>query len=160
MGRIEDDLPPGRVSEAARARTTVTMPLADQLTSPYWRGGEAGALRLLTCADCGYWNHPPKPRCRRCASSELEWAGLSSPFVLYSFAVAVATSPPGTADLWIPAVVAHADQPDLRVFAEVVDCDVQDLRVGALLDVDFRRVGNEEPQICLPIFRLRQTGDQ
>ena len=149
MAAIEDQLPTLRVEEVVRAGDAGVFPRADRLTAPYWAAGADGELRLQRCATCGYWNHPPKPRCRRCGARELTWERLAAPFALYSFGVAAAP-------LWVPAVVSHPDQPDLRLFAEVVDCEVAQLRIGAALDVAFRRIrGGDGAPIHLPIFRLR-----
>ncbi|HET9971243.1 MAG TPA: zinc ribbon domain-containing protein [Streptosporangiaceae bacterium] len=149
MAPIEDQLPAGRVTEAVRAQQVGPFPRADRLTLPYWEAGICGELRIQRCHACGYRNHPPKPRCRRCGSGELTWDPLAAPFVLYSFAVA-------DAPLWVPAVIGHPDQADLRIFSEVTDCDVRELRIGARLDVAFRPVrGAQGTPLYLPVFRLR-----
>lgn len=38
----------------------------------FWTGGERGQLCVLRCQACGYWIHPPSPRCPQCLSKELE----------------------------------------------------------------------------------------
>jgi uncharacterized protein len=110
----------------------------------------------MQCQSCWYWNHPPKPRCRACCADDLAWAVLAAPFTLYSFGISMLPGIHGSSAPWVPAIVSHADQTDLRLFSEVVDCDLPQLRIGLLLDITFREIRSPRRiPLYLPVFRIR-----
>jgi uncharacterized protein len=153
---IEAELPTAASSVVDPPEDHSALPLADSLTAPYWKLGETGLLHLLRCLSCGAYNHPPKPCCRECQGLQLEWHPVSEAFELYSFGI---SSRPwgGRSGTWVPAVVTLADKPSVRIFAEVVECNTKDLRIGLPLDVRFRRVSKGDELLHLPVFVPEKT---
>jgi uncharacterized OB-fold protein len=154
---IEAELPAGQAASVEAAGDHSALPLADSLTAPYWRLGETGRLHLLKCMNCGAYNHPPKPCCRECQSLQLEWRPVQESFEIYSFGVSKRPWG-GRSGTWVPAVVAVVGQPAVRVFAEVVDCETEDLRIGLPVDVRFRRVTKHGEVFYLPVFVHTDAG--
>jgi uncharacterized OB-fold protein len=148
---IEAELPTGKAASVEAGEDHSALPLADSLTAPYWKLGETGLLHLLRCMSCGAYNHPPKPCCRECQSLQLEWRPVHEGFEIYSFGVSKRPWG-GRSGTWVPAVVAVVGQPTVRVFAEVADCETEDLRIGLPLEVRFRRVTKRDEVIYLPVF--------
>src|SRR3954467_6560865 len=86
-----------------------------------WLSGEDGRLRIKRCSDCGYYNHPPYPLCRRCLSSHVSNTTVSGLGTVYSFTV---NYQKWTADMEPYAVVLVEldEQTGLRLLSNVVDC--------------------------------------
>ena len=51
------------------------LPLLDDENRFFWTSGADGRLRFLRCQACGYYLHPPLPRCPTCGSGD----GLTYP---------------------------------------------------------------------------------
>ena len=46
-------------------------PAVDGLNEFFWTSGATGALRFMRCGACGFWIHPPLPRCPQCGDTML-----------------------------------------------------------------------------------------
>ena len=53
----------------------------------FWTSGADGRLRFLRCGGCGYYLHPPSPRCPRCGGAELAPDPVSGRGTVHSFTV-------------------------------------------------------------------------
>lgn len=111
-------------------------PADDPLHRFFWASGADGVLRMLRCTDCGYWLHPPSPRCPSCSSAAVAPQPLSGRATVYSFTVNV--------QQWVPdqppyvyAIVELAEQAGLRLTTNVVGCAPEDVRIGQSLRVAF-----------------------
>src|SRR6056300_920671 len=47
------------------------LPPLDADNRAFWTGGAQGELRLMRCADCAQFVHPPRPVCRHCLSENV-----------------------------------------------------------------------------------------
>ena len=63
------------------------VPVADELSKAFWNGAREGKLVIQRCADCNYYNHPPRPFCDACLSQRLEFQTVSGQGTIYSFTV-------------------------------------------------------------------------
>jgi predicted Zn-ribbon and HTH transcriptional regulator len=50
----------------------------------FWTGGRDGELRIVRCNDCGYYIHPPSPRCPRCLGKNVESTPVSGRVHVYT----------------------------------------------------------------------------
>ena len=59
----------------------------------FWTGGRDGELRIVRCNDCGYYIHPPSPRCPRCLGDDVEPHAVSGRGAVYTYTVNDASGP-------------------------------------------------------------------
>src|SRR5436305_11530010 len=62
-------------------------PLLNEDNRDFWTGGRDGELRIVQCDDCGYYIHPPSPRCPRCLSENVEPRPVSGRGRVYTYTV-------------------------------------------------------------------------
>ncbi len=137
---------------------SLPLPAHDSLGSFYWRGAAEGVLLIQRCSACGLYIHYPRPVCRACLSRELSPTPVSGQGTLHSFTVMMQVFHPFFTDR-LPYVVASVELPEqerLRVLANVVDCPVEEVRVGMPVEVTFRQL---TPELTIPQFRPRPGWD-
>ena len=129
------------------------LPLLDEMSRPFWEGVEDRKLMILRCNECGTYIHWPRPACRNCLSADLAPAEVSGKGTLYSWSVATQPFHPFYVDKvpYLFATIALAEQADLRIVSNLVDCSEADLRIDAPVEVVYRQVS---PELTLPLFRL------
>jgi uncharacterized OB-fold protein len=120
----------------------------------FWTAGADGVLRILRCADCGYYNHPPYPVCGRCLSRNVAPAPVSGRGTVYSCTVNHQQWMPGTPPYSI-AMVALEEQPDVRIFTNIIGCDPGSVAVGDHVEVTFA----QHEDVWLPLFRKTAAGE-
>ena len=62
-------------------------PLITDDNRDFWTGGRDGELRIVRCNDCGYYIHPPSPRCPQCLSDDVAPHAVSGRGSVYTFTV-------------------------------------------------------------------------
>lgn len=89
--------------------------------------------------------------CLSCQSSSVEPAELSGRGTVYSFAVVERAFHPGFVQYlpYVVALVELVEQPGLRMFTNIVDCDPSELAVGDPVEVVFEH----RAAAILPQFR-------
>ena len=117
-------------------------------TRAFWTGGREGRLMITRCADCGYYNHPPTPRCGHCYSEQVAPTEVSGRGTVYSFTVNRQQWSPDLAVPYVLAVVALEEQASVRIFTNVVDVPADDVVIGMPVTVRFEPRGD----VFLPIF--------
>ena len=119
-------------------------------TRAFWQGGREGRLNIMRCQDCGWWFHPPSPRCPSCFGENVEARPAAGRGHIYSFTINRRVWEPGLAVPYVIAIVELDEQPGLRLLANVVDCDLDEVAIGKRVEVGFIERG----QVHLPVFRL------
>lgn len=119
---------------------------------PYWTGGAHGALLIERCASCRRWQHPPAGTCGTCGGDAAPQP-VSGVGTVFTFTVAHHQYHPDVPPPYVIAVVELAEQPDLRVPTNIVDCDPDDVRIGARVRVRFEQHG----EVFVPVFVLDET---
>ncbi len=125
-----------------------TLPALTDATRPFWTGGAAGELRVLRCQACGFWLHPPEPRCPRCLSEELAPAALSGRAKVETFTINVKAWGKDMAVPYVIAIVALPEQVGLRVTTNIVGCAPEAVRIGMAVRVVFE----QDEDVWLPMF--------
>jgi uncharacterized protein len=127
----------------------------DAWTEPFWIAASQHRLTCQRCAACGTFRMPPTAFCPACRSQEVTWEDLSGRGTVFSFTVARHALTPELADC-LPYVVAVIDldgAPGARLVANVIDIDVEDVRVGLAVDVVWVDVEGTP----VSIYRFRPT---
>ena len=122
-------------------------PVLDDENRFFWTSGEDGRLRFLRCQSCGYYLHPPLPRCPSCGSRSVEPEAVSGRGVVWSYTVNHHSWDGGTEPYAI-GLVELAEQPGLRLTTNIVGIDPDDVRIGLPVEVVFE----QHDQVYFPLF--------
>jgi uncharacterized OB-fold protein len=124
------------------------LPALDELNTFFWTSGADGQLRFLRCTDCSYIIHPPAPYCPNCAGSHTEPQPVSGRGTVFSYTV---NHQPwdGIGDVYVIGLVEIAEQPDVRLTTNLVEVDVDEVRIGMPVEVVFE----QRDKVYLPLFR-------
>src|SRR5882724_2832073 len=124
------------------------LPQPTLASAGFWTAGSDGVLRVLRCADCGAYTHPPLPRCRSCRSDRVTLAAVSGRAVVAGFTVNhqqwLADFPPP----YVVAVVALEEDDGARLTTNIVGCPAADVRIGMAVRVVFEKAGD----VYVPLF--------
>jgi hypothetical protein len=128
------------------------VPLVEPLTEPFWAAARAGRLVIQRCTDCGTFRHLPHVMCSVCQSSAHEWVESAGRGTVFTYTIVTHPVHGAVVDV-VPynvVVVELDDCGGVMVPGNVVDCAVEDVRVGMAVEVVFDRVTDE---IVIPRFR-------
>ena len=114
----------------------------------FWTGGHAGELRIIRCNDCGYYIHPPSPRCPKCLSDDVEPSPVSGRGSVYTFTINRRAWSPGLEVPYVIAIVQLDEQADLRLMTNIVGCSADEVAIGMPVRVEFR----ERSEAAVPVF--------
>jgi uncharacterized OB-fold protein len=114
----------------------------------FWRAGERGVLQIARCGDCGYYVHPPAPRCARCLSAAVHPSDVSGRAVVEAFTVNVEPWEPELTEPYVVAIVSLVEQPSVRLTTNIVNCPVDEVAIGMPVHVVFEH----DDGIYLPLF--------
>ena len=124
-------------------------PLITDDNRDFWTGGRDGELRIVRCNDCGYYIHPPSPRCPQCLSDDVAPHAVSGRGSVYTFTVNQRAWSPGLEVPYVIAIVALDEQADLRLMTNIVGCAADEVAIGMAVQVEFR----EQGEAYVPVFR-------
>ena len=129
------------------------IPVADELSKAFWNGARERQLVIQRCADCNYYNHPPRPVCDACLSQRLEFQKVSGQGTIYSFTVMHQRDVAGFEHEapFINIVVELVEQPLLLMVANVPTGERDRVRVGAPVEVYFEE---RDAGVVIPQFRI------
>jgi len=114
----------------------------------FWTGGRDGELLITRCTSCGYWIHPPSPRCPQCLSDAVEPQPVSGRGTVYSYTINRQAWVPGLEVPFVIAIVELEEQPGLRLMTNVVDGRPEDVEIGMPVEVAFVERG----EAFVPVF--------
>lgn len=129
------------------------IPIPDAASAAYWEGAKRHELTLKHCNDCGYYIHYPKTRCPKCWSTNVGDAAVSGRGTIYTLAIHHVPSGPGFETPYPVALVSLEEQEDVRIMANIVECPLEEIKVGMPVEVVFHDVTDE---ITIPLFRPRK----
>lgn len=123
------------------------LPALDDGNRFFWTSGEDGRLRFLRCQSCGYYLHPPLPRCPKCGGRDVEPEPVSGRGEVFSYTVNH-QSWDGSTEPYVIALVAIAEQDGLRLTTNLVGVAPDDVVIGMPVQVTFEH----RDDVWLPIF--------
>lgn len=123
------------------------LPAVDETNEFFWTSGQDGRLRFLRCQACGYFLHPPGPRCPECGGRELEPEAVSGRATVATCTVnhqqwALPEDP------WVIAIVELPEQEGLRLTTNIVGCDPYDVHIDQEVTVTFE----QHDDVWFPLF--------
>ena len=114
----------------------------------FWTGGRDGELLIIRCASCGYWIHPPAPRCPKCLGDAVEPQAVSGRGTVYSYTINRQAWVPGLEVPFVIAIVELNEQRGLRLMTNIVDCPTEEVEIGMPVEVAFVERG----EAFIPVF--------
>ena len=140
------------------ARTKPNLPAAlvdlhpDAWTEPFWLEARKHRLVAPQCTSCGAFRMPPGPFCPKCRQQDVAWIELSGRGTVYSFIVTHQALIPQLADYvpYVAAVVELDDAPGIRLVTNLVDTEIDDIRIGMPVSVTWDDV---HANATIPRFR-------
>jgi uncharacterized OB-fold protein len=129
------------------------VPVADDLTSPFWEAAKEHRLVVQRCGSCGYYNHPPRPYCDACTAQEMRFEPVSGRGTVYSFTVMHQRDVAGFEEEapFINIVVELAEQPRLLMVSNLSLSERAKVKIGAAVEVYFEERGEG---VAIPQFRI------
>lgn len=107
-------------------------------TVAYWDAAARGKLLLKFCSACGEYHFYPRVFCPFCFSDRTEWREASGRGTIYSFSVTRRAEVP-----YAIAYVTLAEGPTM--LSNIVDCDLDAIRIGQAVTVLFKPSENGQP---------------
>lgn len=124
------------------------LPALDETNEFFWTSGEDGRLRFQRCQRCGYYLHPPGPRCPACGGRDLAPEPVQGRATVFSYTVNHQAWV-GETEPWVIAIVELPEQEGLRLTTNIVDCPVDDVAIGQEVEVTFEH----HDGVWFPLFR-------
>lgn len=115
-------------------------PALDDENRFFWTSGADGVLRFARCGSCGYWLHPPLPRCPQCGSRDVAPQPVSGRGTVFSYTVNHHSWDGGT-EPYALGLVELAEQPGLRLTTNLVGCAPDDVHIDMAVRVTFEQHG-------------------
>lgn len=119
----------------------------------HFRGRLEHQLLINRCADCGVWQHPPRPVCPACWSTNVSAEPVSGNGTIY-LAVFLHQGPPAPGVDYstpYPLVTVELDeQSGLRFTATVTGAANDDIAIGERVHLDWIERGG----VAVPAFRI------
>lgn len=110
-------------------------PLLDAATEPFWRAASEHQLTTRRCTSCSQLHWYPRPVCPFC-HGDTQWEALSGTGTIYSISVTRRAGP-------IPYAIAYVTLDEgITMLTNIVDCDLDSLRIGQRVRVCFKSVEN------------------
>jgi len=111
----------------------ISLPASDPATETYWNAAKQGVLRLRRCTACREPHWYPRPLCPFCLA-DTEWIDASGTGTIYSVSVTRRAGP-------IPYAIAYVTLDEgVTMLTNIVDCDLDSLRIGQRVKVCFKSV--------------------
>lgn len=126
------------------------LPRIDEMSRPYWEGAKRHELLLQKCQECGHYRYPPGETCPSCLSDRLEWVKVSGRGSVYTWTVFHQAYHPAYKDDIPYAVVVVELEEGPRMITNLVNCRIEDIKMGMPVEVAFDDVTEE---VSLPKFR-------
>ena len=117
-------------------------PPASPETHPFGEAAGQGKLLLKRCTGCSELHHYPRAICPFCGSDRTEWTEATGRGTVFSFSVLRRTPTP-----YAIAYVTLAEGP--TVMTNIVDCDLDAIRIGQPVRVVFKPTDGGPP---VPMF--------
>ena len=118
----------------------------------YFDEAKRGRLVFQQCADCAARLFYPRVVCPECMSENLQYVASSGRGVVYSFTTLHVPGNPAFADDVAYTVVLVTLEEGVRVCADLIECDPDQVTVGMLVEVVFDDVTED---FTRPRFRPR-----
>jgi uncharacterized OB-fold protein len=127
------------------------LPVANDLTRPYWEAASRRELVIQRCGRCGHWIHLPARTCENCYSVDLHFEQVTGRGTIASTAIARAQIADGFEAPFACIAVELDEQPGLLVVTNLLGVAPDDAVIGRRVRVCFETLTDN---VVLPQFEL------
>ncbi|MFJ4444834.1 OB-fold domain-containing protein [Pseudomonas sp. NPDC089422] len=128
------------------------MPVATEISAPFWEGLKARRLLVQQCGACAQWLFYPRRHCPACLAPDPAWREVSGQATLYSYTLARIPTLPDFSDE-MPQKLAVVELAEgVRVNTTLVGLEEDQIRIGMPLQPVFAEVDDKGTRL------LRFTG--
>ncbi len=127
------------------------LPEITERNRAFWTGGADGQLHIPYCRSCARWVLPAESRCPACDTALIS-RPVSGAGTVFTFTVNGHPFNPAVPPPYVIAIVELAEQADLRLAANIVDCDPDSVAVGLPVTVRFERQTSGQEAVFVPVF--------
>jgi uncharacterized protein len=113
-------------------------------------------LMITRCDRCARWVHPPTADCPDCGG-ELTAQPVSGRGTVFTYTVNHQPFHPAVPVPYAIAIVELAEQDDLRLVANLVECELDSIRIGLPVQARFEPRGADDHAL-VPVF-VPRLGD-
>lgn len=117
----------------------------------FWTGGANGELLIQRCSSCSLWVSPPTSSCPDCGG-ELMAQPVSGRGEVFTYTVNYHPFNPMVPPPYVIAIVQLEEQEDLRIAANIVDCEPDSVRIGMPVEVGSERQDVDDESVYVPVF--------
>jgi uncharacterized OB-fold protein len=123
---------------------TITAPIVYPDSAPFWEAAKESRLLIKRCRDCSQFHWYPRTICPHCGSDATEWVQASGRGTIYSVSVTRRAGPHAYAIAYVFL------EEGVTMMTNIIDCDLDTLRIGDAVAVAFRDSDGGPP---VPMFR-------
>lgn len=120
----------------------------------FWTGGADGRLHVPYCEPCARWVLPPEASCPHCDGALVARA-VSGEGTVFTYTVNLHSFNPAVPPPYVIAIVELAEQKNLRLAANIVDCEPDSVIIGMPVTVRFERQAIAGDTAYVPVFAPR-----
>lgn len=117
-------------------------PLVDASSEAFWSAARDGRLTTRRCQSCSKLHWYPRPICPYC-QGDTDWEALSGLGSIYSVSVTRKAGPHAYAIAYVTL------DEGITVLSNIVDCDLDTVRIGQRVKVVFKSAEDGQP---VPMF--------
>jgi uncharacterized OB-fold protein len=129
------------------------LPALNERNTFFWQGGKTGELKFCRCRRCGHYIHPAAPICPACHSRDVGPQAVSGRGTVATYTINRQAWEPGLEKPYIVAIVDLVEQEGLRLTTNIVNCAIDDVRIG----MDVRVLFDHREDVWLPLFEPAQA---
>jgi uncharacterized OB-fold protein len=106
------------------------------------------------CAHCELWVQPPAGECPDCGGA-LVARPVSGSGTVFTYTVNYQPFNPAVPVPYVIAIVELEEQSDLRIAANIVDCEPDSVYIGLPVEARFERQDVDGDDVFVPVFAPR-----
>lgn len=130
------------------------LPKLDEHNRPFWTGGADGRLTIARCTRCALWVQPPAADCPDCGG-RLAPQPVSGQGTVFTYTVNYQPFNPEVPVPYVVAIIELAEQPDLRIATNIIDCEPDSVHIGQSVEVRFEGHDVDGDTVFVPVFAPR-----
>jgi len=126
-------------------------PVPDEVSQGFWDACNEGRLVVQSCNSCSWLQHPPRPECYNCGSTDSAWREMSGRGKIHGYCTmydsrirALQEHQP-----FIIAVIELEDAPEIKMFSHLPGTPVDDnVPVGATVEVWYEDTKGSDQKVA------------